>query len=108
MYLSQKNLRGTGLQPFLHSYKESSTGVDPKRVPPCLTIPALNSEYSELLKQYEESNDSAIAEQLIECLDTARLQRWEESMTKLAFTRSSRKSWALVCRLGEASGEASL
>ena len=65
-------------------------------------IPALNSECSELLKQYEESNDSAIAEQLIECLDTARLQRWEESMTKLDFTRSSRKSWALVRRLGEA------
>ena len=101
MYPSQKDPRGTGLQPFLHSYQKSSPGVDPKRVCPAY-IPALNSECSELLKQYEKLNDSAVAEQLIDCLDTARLQRWEESMTNLDFTRSSWKSWALVRRLGEA------
>ena len=51
-------------------------------------IPCLDSECTELLKQYEATNDSSIADQLIESLDTARLQRWEEFASQLDFTRS--------------------
>jgi Reverse transcriptase (RNA-dependent DNA polymerase)/Endonuclease-reverse transcriptase len=65
-------------------------------------IPCMDSECVELLEQYEATNDSSIADHLIDCLNIARSQRWEESVSKLDFTRSSRKSWSLIRRLGEA------
>jgi hypothetical protein len=65
-------------------------------------IPCMDAECSALLKQYEESGDPDIADHLIESLDAARRQRWEESTAKMDFTRSSRKSWSLIRRLGAA------
>jgi len=58
-----------------------------------------DEECQDLLKQYEESGDSDIADHLIESLDAARRHRWEELMSKMNFTHSSRKSWALIHRL---------
>ncbi len=40
------------------------------------------------------------SDHLIESLDAARRSRWEESVEKLNFTHSSRKSWSLIRRLG--------
>jgi len=65
-------------------------------------IPCMVAECSALLKQYEESGDPDIADHLIESLDGARHQRWEESTTQMDFTRSSHKSWSLIRRLGTA------
>jgi len=52
--------------------------------------------------QYEESGDPDIADHLIESLDAARRHRWEELTSKMNFTHSSRKSWALLRRLDAA------
>ena len=65
-------------------------------------IPCLDEECQDLLKQYEESGDPDVADHLIESLDAARQHRWEESTTRMDFTRSSRRSWALIRRLGAA------
>jgi len=58
--------------------------------------PCLDEECQDLLKQYEESGDPD------ESLDAARRHRWEELMSKMNFTHSNRKSWALIRRLGAA------
>jgi len=52
----------------------------------------LDEECQGLLKQYEESGDPDIADHLC----------WEELTSKMNFTHSSRKSWALIRRLGAA------
>ena len=64
--------------------------------------PCLDEECQDLLKQYEESGDPDIADHLIESLDTARRHRWEELTSKMNFTHSSWKSWALIRWLGAA------
>ena len=64
--------------------------------------PCLDAECQALLKQYEDSGDPDVADHLIESLDAARQQRWEESTSKMDFTHSSRKSWSLIRRLGAA------
>ena len=62
----------------------------------------LDEECQDLLKQYEGSGDQDIADHIIESLDVARRHRWEELTSKVNFTHSSRKSWALMRRLGAA------
>jgi len=62
----------------------------------------LDEECRDSLKQYEESGDPDIADHLIESLDAAGRHRWEELTSKMNFTHSSRKSWALIRRLGTA------
>jgi len=62
----------------------------------------LDEECQDLLKQYEESDDPDIADHLIESLDVDRRHHWEELTSKMNFTHSSRKSWALIRRLGAA------
>ena len=64
--------------------------------------PCLDEKCQDLLKQYEKSGDPDTAEHLIESLDAARQHRWEELTSKMNFTHSSRKSWALIRRLGAA------
>jgi hypothetical protein len=65
-------------------------------------IPCLDAECQALLKQYEESGDPDVADHLIESLDAARQHRWEEATSSMDCSRSSRKSWALIRRLGAA------
>ncbi len=65
-------------------------------------IPCFYEECQSLLQQYEESGDTDVADHLIESLDAARKSRWEESVVNMDFSRSSRRSWALVRRLGAA------
>jgi len=56
----------------------------------------------DLLQQYEESGNPDIADHLIESLDASRRHGWSELTSQMSFTHSSRKSWALICRLGAA------
>jgi hypothetical protein len=86
---------------FRRAVRKSALKSIPRGFRPAY-IPCLDSECVELLKQYEATNDSSIADHLIESLNIARSQRWEESVSKLDFTRSSRKSCSLVRQLGEA------
>jgi len=65
-------------------------------------IPCLNEEYQVLLDQHEETGDTEVADYLIESLDAARCRRWEETTEQMNFTKSSRKSWSLIWRLGAA------
>src|SRR5207249_4053724 len=65
-------------------------------------IPCMDSESAALLKQFEESGDPEVADHLMDSLNAARRQRWEECTSELDFTRSSRKSWGLIRRLGAA------
>jgi len=67
-----------------------------------LYIPCMDEETAALLQQYEESGDPDIADHLIESLNATRRERWEEQTSQLNFNRSSRKSWALIRRLGAA------
>ena len=62
----------------------------------------MDEECQDLLKQYEESGDPDIADHLIESLDPARRNRWEELTSQINFTHLSWKSWALIRRLGAA------
>ena len=55
-----------------------------------------------LLDQLEETGDTEVADHLIESLDAARCRRWEETTEQMNFTKSSRKSWSLIRRLGAA------
>jgi len=58
--------------------------------------PCMDEEAAALLQQYEESDN------LIKSLNAARRSRWKEQTSELNFTHSSRKSWALIRRLGAA------
>jgi len=62
----------------------------------------MDEEAQTLLDKYEKSGDPDIADHLIESLDAARCARWEESTTRMNFSHSTQKSWALLCQLGAA------
>ena len=66
--------------------------------------PCLGSECAALLKQYEETGVAEVEDHLIESMNAARLARWVGEASKMDFTRSSRKCWSLIRRLGEAQG----
>jgi len=67
-----------------------------------LYIPCIEKESAELLKQYEESGEPDVTDHLIELLNAAWRTRWDEATSQMNFTRSSRKSWALMHQLGAA------
>src|SRR5688572_19478238 len=48
------------------------------------------------------SGDPEVADHLVEMLDANRRTRWEQETSSMGFTRSSRKSWSLIRRLGSA------
>ena len=59
-----------------------------------------NHECQVLLDQLEETGNTEVADHLIESLDAAHCRRWEETTEQMNFTKSSRKSWSLIRRLG--------
>ena len=73
----------------------------PRGVRP-LYVPCMPDEAAVLLEEYEQSGDPDIADHLIESLDSARKLRWQETVSKVNFSRSSRSGWALLRRLGAA------
>ena len=56
-----------------------------------LYIPCMDEEAAALLQQYEESGDPDIADNLIESLNAARRDRWEESTSQLNITLKQEK-----------------
>jgi len=88
-------------QRFCGAVQQGAHHSIPRGFDPTYT-PCLGQECQDLLKQHEESGDPDIADHLIELLDAARQHRWEELTSKMNFTHSSRKSWALIHRLGAA------
>lgn len=65
-------------------------------------IPCWNRECDSLLKEYEHTGDETIANQIIKSLDNERRNRWITAMDNMDFTHSSRKSWELLRKLGDA------
>ena len=90
------------LQPLHHSHVQSSSLHYPQWSSYYVRTCIWDEEAQALLDEYEKSGDPDIADQLIESLDAARRARWEESTARMNFTHSSRKSWALLRRLGAA------
>jgi len=78
-------------QRFCGAMQKAARHSIPRGFRPTYT-PCLDEECQDLLKQYEESGDP-------ESLDAARRHRLEELTSKMNFTHSSRKSWALIRRL---------
>ena len=88
-------------QRFCGVMQKAASHSIPRGFRPTYTT-CLDDECQDLLKHYEDSGNPDIADHLIESLDAARLHRWEELTSKMNFTHSSRKSWALIRRLGAA------
>ncbi|VVC34849.1 Homeobox domain-like,HTH CenpB-type DNA-binding domain [Cinara cedri] len=65
-------------------------------------IPCWTKECEKLLDEYEQNNSEISANRLINLLDEKRRKRWISSVEELDFTRSSRKSWSLLKKLGTA------
>lgn len=66
-------------------------------------IPGWNEETEELHQRLLQENNAEIADELLRNLDVARRKRWEETTEALNFTKSSRKAWNLLRKLGDAS-----
>ena len=65
-------------------------------------IPGWSDECQTLLDRFNESEDYEIAETLTSLLDEKRRLRWLDQVESLDFSRSSRKSWNLLHKLGGA------
>lgn len=65
-------------------------------------IPGWTAEMEEMFREYESGNDPEIADELLDMLMAAKRIKWEEATSNMDFRRSSRKSWALLRKLGEA------
>lgn len=65
-------------------------------------IPCWNKECELLLHEYEQSGSEVTANRLMALLDEERRNRWISAMEEMNHTHSSRKSWALLRKLGAA------
>lgn len=65
-------------------------------------IPCFTKESAKLLEEYEQDGSEVSANRLLALLDEERKQRWQTAMDELDFIHSSRKSWALLRKLGAA------
>jgi hypothetical protein len=64
-------------------------------------IPGWSKKSEDLYKEFVESGDSEIADDLVTSLDLARRQKWMETMESMDFKTSSREAWSLLRKLGE-------
>jgi hypothetical protein len=62
-------------------------------------IPCWIQESEELLTEYERTNNSDTADQLLSSLLDERRKRWIDTVESLDFTRSSRHAWRLLSKL---------
>ncbi len=65
-------------------------------------IPGWTPEMDEMLREFEESGDPEIGDELLELLMAAKRTKWEKSTSEMNFKHSSRKSWNLMRKLGDA------
>ncbi|XP_072375796.1 uncharacterized protein, partial [Diabrotica undecimpunctata] len=63
-------------------------------------VPGCNEKCEKLYQEYNESQDREIVDELLHSLDAARRQKWMETVEKLDFSKSSRKAWSLLRKLG--------
>lgn len=63
-------------------------------------IPGWNAETEQLYQEFQNNGDSEIADELLNRLDTERLNKWKETTGSMDFKRSSRKAWSLLKKLG--------
>jgi hypothetical protein len=62
-------------------------------------VPGWNERSEALYKEFKQSGEREIADDLVTSLDTARRQKWVETMESLDFKTSSRKAWSLLRKL---------
>lgn len=65
-------------------------------------IPGWNEESSRLAEEFNETGDQTLADELLKSLDSARRERWIETVGSMSFQQSSRTAWNLLRRLGGA------
>lgn len=77
--------------------------VGKRHIPRCFRkeyIPGWTEDSDRLYKEFTESGDTEIADELIESLNNGRLQKWRETVEEMDFIHSSRKAWSLLRKLG--------
>ena len=62
-------------------------------------IPCWNDRSKKLLEQYEQTQDTNIAEELLESLQEGRRKRWQDTVEKINFQHSSRQAWNVLKKL---------
>ncbi|XP_047992992.1 uncharacterized protein LOC125231576 [Leguminivora glycinivorella] len=67
-------------------------------------IPGWSSEIEAKYQKYLKNNDATTANDLLAALGEARREKWMNSVEGMSFTHSSRKSWALLRKLGGGAG----
>lgn len=65
-------------------------------------VPGWNDNLEQLLKEFEESGDPEISEELLDALNQNRREKWAETTKNVDFTRSSRKAWNVLRKIGSA------
>lgn len=65
-------------------------------------IPGWSAECENLLTQYNETGDPEIADELLQSLDSARRDKWNKVVQEMDFTKTSRKPWSILRKLGAA------
>ena len=68
--------------------------------------PCLDRVCKKLLAEYKRTGNVDVADRLIEALNNARKERWEETTKNLDLTHSSRKSWNLIRKLNNGQARA--
>ncbi|XP_072378913.1 uncharacterized protein [Diabrotica undecimpunctata] len=66
-------------------------------------IPGWTEESQKLYDEFLKSEDPEIGDNLLKSLDSTRLNKWKSTVEHIDFSRSSRKAWGLIRKLGEAS-----
>lgn len=66
-------------------------------------IPCWNDDSDRLYAEFQDNEDPETAKELLKSLDEARKQRWIETVENINMTKSSRKGWSIIRKLGGAS-----
>lgn len=64
--------------------------------------PCWNEDTDRLYEEFCETEDPSIAREMLKSLDEARRARWIETVESIDMTKSSRKGWAVIRKLGAA------
>lgn len=68
-------------------------------------MPCWNAEADRLYKEFCESGEREVADELIQSLDNARREKWLKTVQDMNFTHSSRKAWSVIRHLGAANAK---
>lgn len=63
-------------------------------------IPCWNENTDRLYAEFQDNEDPETAKELLKSLDEARKQRWINTVENIDLSRSSRKGWSLIGKLG--------